>query len=197
MQARESTYWRRLTPAVIAALVHGIIFVGFMTLGAKTPAPPPDDPLPIVWIPAPPRAATLPFAPNAPPALALPRAITVPDIPAVPPAAPVDNALPALGAYVACGLGQILTPAQRARCDEVLSQLYAKPGAAPNADQALALEQRFSRDKALQDLPLLRACYRQSGPDPLCFVRGYEALVGPAAARDPVMNFLADPLRPR
>ena len=197
MQAPESTYRRRLTPAVIAALVHGLIFVGFMTLGAKVEAPPPDDALPIVWIPAPPRAATLPFAPNAPPALALPRAITVPEIPAVPPAAPVDNALPALGAYVACGLGQTLTPAERARCDEVLTQLYAKPGVVPNADQALALEQRFSRDKALQDHPLLRACYRQSGPDPLCFVRGYEALVGSTAARDPAMKFLGDPLRPR
>jgi len=197
MQARRSTYRRRLTPTVIAALVHGMIFVGFMSLGSKAPAPPPDDALPIVWFPAPPREAPLPFAPNAPPALALPRAITVIELPPVPLTAPADNALPALGAYVACGLGQRLTPAERARCDEVLTQLYAKPGAAPNADQSLALEQRFSRDKALQDHPLLRACYRRSGPDPLCFVRGYEALVGSTAARDPAMNFLGDPLRPR
>jgi hypothetical protein len=197
MQARESKYGQKLTPAVIAALVHGMIFAGFMSLGSNAPAPPPDAALPIVWFPAPPRAASLPFAPDAPPALALPRAITVPELPPVPLTAPAENALPALGAYVACGLGQILTPAERARCDEVLSQLYAKPGVVPNADQALALEQRFARDKALQDAPLLRACHRQSGPDPLCFVRGYETLVGSTAARDPAMNFLADPLRPR
>lgn len=182
---------------MIAALVHGMIFLGFMTLGSKAPAPATDDALPIVWIPAPPGAPSPPFAPNAPAAPSLPRAITALEMPSIPPAAPLRNALPALGAYVACGLGQTLTPAERARCDEVLTQLYAKPGTAPSADQNRALEQRFARDKALQDLPLLRACYRQSGPDPLCFVRGYETLVGSTAARDPAMNFLADPLRPR
>lgn len=197
MQARGSTSGRKLTPAIIAALVHAMIFLGFMSLGSKAPAPSLDDALPIVWIPAPPRAAPLPFTPNAPAPLSLPRAITALEMPPVPPVAPMDKALPALGAYVACGLGQALTTEDRARCDEVHTQLYAKPGAIPNADQALALEQRFSRDKALQDLPLRRVCYRRSGPDPLCFVRGYEVLVGSTAARDPAMNFLADPLRPR
>jgi hypothetical protein len=186
---------RRIIPALVAVLVHTVLLAGLLSLRPKIPPPPPHEVLPIAWV----ERKAAPPSPMGAPGFGLslpapPLVITVPDAPNL--TAPPDALPSLLGAYIGCGLGQALTEEERARCDQMRHELYANPASKLNPDYELALERRFSRDKAIQDMPALRACFRRSGPDPSCFVPGYEALVGPLAARDPIRDGLFDPLRP-
>lgn len=189
---------RRTLPAVIVLIVHAAILVGLQSVRPQPHALPEDAALPIVLLAR--EAAPLPplAAPGAGAAVPLTSfAITIPDTPtALAPQVPLQLGPSPLDAYVACGLGQALNDQERHRCGELRLKLYARPDAAPSPDYDRELAQRYTRDKALQDHPLLRVCYRRSGPDPLCFSRGYEVLYG-AAARDSIPLPIGDPLKPR
>lgn len=190
---------RRIVPVFLTAAVHAVLLMG---LFGVRPQPHPlaeDAALPVMLLereqarPSPiPRpgaalAAPAPFAVT----------ITVPDFPFanIPPPDPSPLDPSPLGGYLGCGVGQALTAEERARCDRLRQELFARPGAAPDTDADRARDQRYAREKAVQDHPLLRVCHRRSGPDPLCFRRGYEVLHG-AAARDSIPLPLGDPVRP-
>ncbi|MGE4063819.1 MAG: hypothetical protein AB7E79_10685 [Rhodospirillaceae bacterium] len=187
---------RRFVPAVVAVLVHAALLSGFLGLRPKAPAQAPEQVLPVIWIDRKPVALPPLAAPgggreSAPP----PVALSLPDAPVFP---LPDAAMPLpLTDYVACGLGKTLSEEERSRCDRLRSELYGRPDAPLSGDYDLALQQRFSRDKALQDHPLLRLCYRRMGPDPVCFSRGYEVLYGAAASRDSIPLPIGDPLKGR
>lgn len=190
---------RRYVPAFIVVMVHAVILMGLQSLRPKPQAPPEDDALPIMMV----ERQTAPLPPLSASGLRIAAplatfAITMPDVPLAPTAPQAFPTLEAspLGDYIACGLGQALTDDDRARCDKLRHELYARPNVAPNPEYDRELAQRYARDKAIQDDPLLRVCYRRSGPDPLCFSRGYEVLYG-AAARDSIPLPIGDPLRPR
>jgi hypothetical protein len=187
---------RRLIPAVTAALVHAAILAGVLSLRPKAQPASPDNVLPIFWLERKPALLPPVAAPGEGLSLRAPSlSIAPPDLPIT--TAPANELPSLLGAYVACGLPQAATADERKRCEEMAMELYGRSGVAASSGYDLVLEQRFSREKAVQGLPLLRVCFRRMGPDPVCFTRGYEVLYGSTAARDSVPILLADPLRPR
>ena len=187
---------RKIIPAVAAVLVHIVALAGFIGLHPTPLQTVPEEALPIMWIEraqAPPRPLA---APGSGLTLRAPSlAITVPNVSiAVPPAVDLPSML---GEYLTCGVGQALTPEELARCEALRRDLYARPDVPRGPDDNRALEQRFARDKAVQDQPLLRLCQTRSGPDPLCFSPGYETMVGSIAARGAIPLPLNQPIKPR
>lgn len=182
----------RILPAIVAVLVHGLFLAAFLHMRAKPLPATPEAPLPITWIKqAEPAPAPL-GSPGQGLALRSPStALTVPEISI---AAPPQASLPsALDDYLTCGVGQALTDAQRKRCDGMRQELYANPSGplAPLKD-----EQRFARDKAFQDQPLLQLCQTRTGVDPLCS-RGKELLLGSISTRGMVPLPLNEPVKLR
>ena len=188
----QGRWRRRLVPAIVALVVHAALLSGFLGLRPKPQPLSGEQTLPIALIDRPRPPVPLPTAPGPAPSLRVPYlSIAIPEVPT--PDQPAAGLPAPLGDYIACGLGKLLTEEERAKCEATRLELYALPGRAPSPDYDLALARRFSRDKALQDHPLLRVCYRRMGPDPLCFTRGFELLYGSVAARDSIPLPLGGP----
>ena len=190
---------RTILPALIAALVHAAILVGFLSVKAHKPALEDGETLPIAWIEMPRApASSLPAVPGVAmraPVLTFP----VPEISPAPLVAPAGPDLSVLGGYLGCGVDRALNEEERARCDQARTELYANPNAKVNPNYDLALERRFARAKEIEDAPKLLPCFTPVGPNPICLfalMMGEEVKVGSYANRGPPENPLAQPVFP-